>query len=66
MEGQDLDKRPKNEDLIIEAKNFFDFYKKEIGESLRKAKNEKRKPANPDHPRPQTQLTTIRCPVPSA
>jgi replicative DNA helicase Mcm len=26
----------KNEDLIIEAKNFFDFYKKEVGKSLRK------------------------------
>jgi len=29
----------KNEDLIIEAKNFFDFYKKEVGESLRKGNN---------------------------
>jgi len=27
------------EDLIIEAKNFFDFYKKEIGDSLRRAGN---------------------------
>jgi len=26
----------KNEELIIEAKNFFDYYKKELGESLRK------------------------------
>lgn len=26
----------KNEELMIEAKNFFDYYKKEIGESLRK------------------------------
>src|SRR4030042_149561 len=32
-------KKPRNEDLVIEAKNFFDFYKKEIGESLRKGKN---------------------------
>ncbi len=28
--------RPKKEDLIIEAKKFFDFHKKELGESLRK------------------------------
>jgi len=27
----------KSEDLIIEAKSFFDFYKKDIGDSLRKA-----------------------------
>lgn len=26
----------KNEELLIEAKNFFDFHKKELGESLRK------------------------------
>jgi replicative DNA helicase Mcm len=26
----------KNEELIIEAKNFFDYYKKDLGESLRK------------------------------
>lgn len=32
-------KKPRNEDLIIEAKNFFDFYKKDIGDSLRKGKN---------------------------
>ena len=32
-------KRPKNEDLIIEAKNFFDSHKKELGESLKKANN---------------------------
>ena len=31
--------RPKNEDLINEAKNFFDFYKKQIGESIRKGTN---------------------------
>ncbi len=29
----------KKEDLIIEAKNFFDYYKKELGASLRKATN---------------------------
>ncbi len=31
--------KPKREELIIEAKNFFDFYKKEIGESVRKKNN---------------------------
>ncbi len=40
MCAQELDrKRPKQEELIIEAKNFFDFYKKEIGDSLRKSKS---------------------------
>ena len=39
MKVQEQDKRPKTEDLSIEAKNFFDFYKKEIGESLRKGIN---------------------------
>ena len=29
----------KNEELLIEAKNFFDFYKKELGESIRKGNN---------------------------
>jgi replicative DNA helicase Mcm len=29
----------KKEDLIIEAKNFFDFHKKELGDSLRKGNN---------------------------
>jgi len=29
----------KKEDLIIEAKNFFDFYKQELGESLRRGNN---------------------------
>ena len=29
----------KREELIIEAKNFFNFYKKEIGESVRKKNN---------------------------
>ena len=31
--------KSKNEELMIEAKGFFDFYKKELGESLRKGKN---------------------------
>jgi replicative DNA helicase Mcm len=31
--------RPKKEDLIIEAKSFFDFHKKELGESLRKGQS---------------------------
>jgi len=31
--------RPKKEDLIIEAKSFFDSYKKELGESIRKGQN---------------------------
>jgi len=38
MEDAQLSKS-KNEDLMIEAKGFFDFYKKELGESLRKGKN---------------------------
>ena len=29
----------KNEEIISEAKNFFDYYKKEVADSLRKAKN---------------------------
>jgi replicative DNA helicase Mcm len=29
----------KNEELLIEAKNFFEFYKKALGESLRKEQN---------------------------
>ena len=31
--------KSKNEDLVIEAKKFFDFYKKEIGNSIRKNVN---------------------------
>lgn len=31
--------KSKNEELLIEAKNFFDFHKKELGESIRKGKN---------------------------
>lgn len=37
MTGQE--KRPKSEELIIEAKNFFEFSKKEIGDSIRKGTN---------------------------
>jgi len=33
------EKRPKSEELIIEAKNFFDFSKKELGDSIRKGNN---------------------------
>ncbi|MFC1710757.1 minichromosome maintenance protein MCM [Nanoarchaeota archaeon] len=38
-EGVLQEGKPKNEDLLIEAKNFFDFYKKDLGESLRKGDN---------------------------
>jgi replicative DNA helicase Mcm len=31
--------KSKNEELMIEAKGFFDFYRKELGESLRKGKS---------------------------
>ena len=31
--------KSKNEELMIEAKNFFEFNKKEIGESIRKGRN---------------------------
>ncbi len=31
--------KSKNEELLLEAKNFFDFHKKELGESIRKGKN---------------------------
>lgn len=31
--------KPKNEELIIEAKSFFDSYKKEIGEKIRRESN---------------------------
>ena len=33
------EQKPKSKELIIEAKNFFDFYKKDIGNSLRKSSN---------------------------
>ncbi len=38
MENENATKS-KQEDLIIEAKNFFDFHKKELGESIRRGKN---------------------------
>jgi replicative DNA helicase Mcm len=38
-EEEEEKKKPKKEDLIIEAKSFFDFHKKELGESLRKGHN---------------------------
>jgi len=31
-----VEEKPKSEDLVIEAKKFFDFYKKEVGKSVRK------------------------------
>ncbi len=39
VDGPETQQKPKSEELIIEAKNFFDFYKKDIGESLRKGTN---------------------------
>jgi len=39
MDEQVQTSKSKNEELMIEAKNFFEFYKKEIGESIRKGKN---------------------------
>ncbi len=39
MDEPDQSGKSKNDELTIEAKNFFEFYKKEIGESLRKEKN---------------------------
>ncbi|MCX6749405.1 MAG: hypothetical protein NTW17_01520, partial [Candidatus Pacearchaeota archaeon] len=38
MEEAQLSKS-KNEELMIEAKGFFDFYKKDLGEAIRKGKN---------------------------
>ena len=35
----EVETKPKSEELIIEAKNFFDFNKKELGESIRKGHN---------------------------
>lgn len=35
----EVETKAKTEDLIIEAKNFFDSYKKDIGDSLRKGNN---------------------------
>jgi len=39
MAEQTQTSKSKNEELMIEAKNFFDFHKKELGESIRKGKN---------------------------
>ena len=40
IEDEDLKKiASRNEELLIEAKNFFDFHKKQLGESLRKEQN---------------------------
>ncbi|MBU2503731.1 MAG: hypothetical protein KJ879_01625 [Nanoarchaeota archaeon] len=38
-EQENSDSKPRNEELMIEAKNFFDSYKKDVGESLRKNDN---------------------------
>ncbi len=35
----DQSKKPKSEDLIIEAKSFFDTHKKELGESIKRGKS---------------------------
>ncbi len=39
MDEPDKSDKPKKEELIIEAKNFFDFHKKELGDSIRKGNN---------------------------
>ncbi len=39
MADEEKDRRLKQEEIISEAKNFFDFYKKQIGESLRKGRS---------------------------
>jgi len=39
MAEQTQTSKSKNDELMIEAKNFFDFHKKELGESIRKGKN---------------------------
>jgi len=39
MDEQAQTGKSKNEELMIEAKNFFEFHKKEIGEDIRKGKN---------------------------
>ncbi len=35
----DQKKKPRSEELIIEAKNFFNFNKEDLGESIRKKTN---------------------------
>ena len=37
--GPEKDERSKKEEFLIEAKNFFDFHKKALGESIRKGQN---------------------------
>ncbi|MBU2616644.1 MAG: hypothetical protein KKB79_01530 [Nanoarchaeota archaeon] len=39
MEEDSQEKKPANEELMIEAKNFFESYKKEVGDSIRKGKS---------------------------
>jgi len=39
MDEEEKLTKSKHEELIIEAKNFFDFHKKELGESIRKTNN---------------------------
>ncbi|MDD5012264.1 MAG: minichromosome maintenance protein MCM [Candidatus Nanoarchaeia archaeon] len=39
MAGEEKEQKSKTEDLIIEAKKFFDFYKKDLGKSIRKGVN---------------------------
>ncbi len=34
-----MPEKPKTEELLLESKNFFEFHKKEIGESIRKGTN---------------------------
>ncbi|MEJ2267549.1 MAG: hypothetical protein P8X70_00540 [Nanoarchaeota archaeon] len=33
------EEKVKKEELMLEAKNFFEYYKKQLGDSLRKAGN---------------------------
>ncbi len=39
MVEQTQTSKSKNDEMMIEAKSFFDFHKKELGESIRKGKN---------------------------
>ena len=39
MQEEDQSVKSKNEELVIEAKNFFDFHKEELGKSIRKGNN---------------------------
>ena len=38
-ESENSGGKPRNEELMIEAKNFFDSYKKDVGESIKKGGN---------------------------